>query len=208
MVGFNRRFAPFIVELKQKLQPVAEPLILHYRANAGYIPSDHWTQDPEIGGGRLLGEACHFIDLVIFLAGSQVTRISTLALPDSGKYRQDNLIIQLQFDNGSLGVVTYAANGDRSLGKEFLEVFGGGLAARMDDYRTLEIRSGKERIKRKARLRQDKGHRGEWEALASYLKGNAPEPISFGETVHTTAVTLAALRSLQENAPVSLQGED
>jgi predicted dehydrogenase/threonine dehydrogenase-like Zn-dependent dehydrogenase len=208
MVGFNRRFAPFIVELKQKLKTVAEPLLLHYRANAGYIPPDHWTQDPEIGGGRLLGEACHFIDLVMFLAGSRVTRVSTHALPDAGRYRQDNLVIQLQFDNGSLGTVTYAANGDRGLGKEFLEVFGGGLSARMEDYRTLAIRNGRERIKRTARMRQDKGHNGEWQALVSYLQGAGPEPISFAETVQSTAITLAAQRSLQEANIVVLQEND
>ena len=203
-VGFNRRFAPFVVELKEHLQRVQEPLVLHYRVNAGFIAADHWTQDPA-QGGRLLGEACHFIDMLLFLTGSTPQTITTRALPDSGIYSQDNLLITLEFANGSLGTVTYVANGNKGLGKEFLEIFGGGLSARMDDYRKLFIHDGKRSVNRVSRLRQDKGHRDEWRAITAYLTGGGPIPISFEDIVSSTEATLAAQRSLQDGEAVGLQ---
>jgi predicted dehydrogenase/threonine dehydrogenase-like Zn-dependent dehydrogenase len=207
MVGFNRRFAPFVVELKQHLQRVQEPLMLHCRVNAGYIPPDHWTQDPAQGGGRLMGEACHFIDLLIYLAGSVPQRVTSHALPDSGRYSRDNLLITLEFANGTLGTVTYVANGNKGFGKESLEAFGGGLSARLEDYRVLLICHGSKRVRRVSRLRQDKGHRAEWQALAAYLTGKGPAPMSFEEIRCSTEAAFAAQHSLQSGAPVSLGGE-
>jgi predicted dehydrogenase len=204
MVGFNRRFAPFVVELKQRLGRVREPLMLHYRVNAGFIPKEHWTQDPEQGGGRLLGEACHFIDLLIHLAASRPVSVTARAQPDAGRYSQDNLLITLEFDNGSMGILTYVASGDKSSGKEFLEVFGGGLSARLEDYRSLLISQAGKRAARAARLRQDKGHRAEWQAMVAHLTGGKPAPISFEEIVISTRATFAAHNSLQEGQPVSL----
>jgi predicted dehydrogenase/threonine dehydrogenase-like Zn-dependent dehydrogenase len=204
MVGFNRRFAPFVIELKQHLQRVREPLMMHYRVNAGFIPPDHWTQDPAQGGGRLLGEACHFIDLLIHLSGSVPQRAIARALPDSGRYSRDNLLITLEFANGSFGTVTYVANGDKRSGKESLEVFGGGLSARLEDYRTLLIHQGNRSIKRTARLRQNKGHRAEWQSLMAYLASKGPAPMSFKEIVISTEATLAAQCSLQSSEPVTL----
>jgi predicted dehydrogenase/threonine dehydrogenase-like Zn-dependent dehydrogenase len=207
MVGFNRRFAPFILELKRHLARIPGPLMLHYRVNAGYIPQTHWVQDPEQGGGRLLGEGCHFIDLLLYLAGSPVRLVKAYALPDLGRYCQDNLMITMEFTNGSLGALTYVANGNKDLGKEYLEVFGGGLAARMDDYRILDIRHENKRIKRVARLRQDKGHRAEWQVLTDYLTGKGPVPIPFAEAVLSTYTTLAANLSLQQGQPLPLNEE-
>jgi predicted dehydrogenase/threonine dehydrogenase-like Zn-dependent dehydrogenase len=203
-VGFNRRFAPFIVELKRHLQSVPEPLMLHYRVNAGFIQPDHWAQDPAQGGGRLLGEACHFIDLLVHLSGSTPHTVTVRALPNSGRYSQDNFLIILEFANGSLGTVTYVANGDKNSGKEYLEVFGGGLSAQLDDYRTLTIRRGKKTTRRTARLRQDKGHQGEWQSLIDHLTGQGQAPMSFAEIVTSTETTLAAQMSLKSNEPVSL----
>lgn len=203
-VGFNRRFAPFIVELKQHLERVNEPLMLHYRVNAGYIPPDHWTQDPAQGGGRLLGEGCHFIDLLIYLSGQKPLRVTAHALPDSGRYSQDNLLIVLEFTDGSVGTVAYLANGNKAQGKEYLEVFGGGLSAELDNYRTLRIRSGDKNIKRRARLRTDKGHQAEWECWIDHLTSQGPAPIPFEEIVLSTEATLAAQLSLERNEPVSL----
>lgn len=207
MVGFNRRFAPFVRELKQHLERVREPLMLHYRVNAGHIPLNHWTQDPAQGGGRLLGEACHFIDLLIHLASAAPLRVMTRALPDTGRYAQDNLLITLEFANGSLGTVTYVANGDKGFGKECLEVFGGGLSARLEDYRTLRIRQSGTNVNRAARLRQDKGHRAEWQALVDHLTGGGPVPIPFEEIIRSTTATLAAHQSLLRSEPVTM-GEE
>ncbi|HKP38090.1 MAG TPA: bi-domain-containing oxidoreductase, partial [Pyrinomonadaceae bacterium] len=113
MVGFNRRFAPFIVELKDRLNEIQEPLTLNFRVNAGFIPREHWAQDLSQGGGRLLGEGCHFIDLLIFLAASSPKRILCRALPDGGRYSRDNFVVMLEFENGSLATVTYTAGGDK-----------------------------------------------------------------------------------------------
>lgn len=207
MVGFNRRFSPFVKELKRHLQAANEPLLMHYRVNAGYVPPSHWVQDPAQGGGRLLGEACHFIDLLIHLAGSGPQCVTTRSLPDNGRYSRDNFSITLEFANGSLGIVTYVANGDKELGKELLEVFGGGLSARLDDYRSLVIRHGKVHVQRAARFRQDKGHRGEWEAFVACLRGKGPEPMSLDEIIRSTQVTFAAQRSLQSMEAITLSGE-
>lgn len=196
MVGYNRRFAPMIGAVRDALRGVREPLMLTYRVNAGFIPANHWTHDPEQGGGRLRGEGCHFIDLLIHLAGAKVERVTTKPLPDSGRYRQDNFQITLEFENGSLGTIVYASNGARSFGKESLEVFGGGLAARMDDYRTLHVQNGAKATRMNSRLRQDKGHRGEWQAIARHITEGARPPIDFEEIVHSTRATLAAHESL------------
>lgn len=209
-VGYNRRFAPFVVELERVLRKVREPLMLHYRVNAGYLPPNHWLHDPKQGGGRLIGEGCHFIDLLMHLAGSAPRKVWTLALPNGGRYKSDNLLVTLEFANGSVGSLTYVANGAKGFGKEFLEVFGGGVSARLDDYRLLHILDDGKETKMQARLRQDKGHQAEWQKLAAHLTGNGPVPIPFGEIVLSTRATLAAQRSLVSGEPVLLgeaQGE-
>jgi predicted dehydrogenase len=204
LVGYNRRFAPFVTELKEQLTKVTEPLMISYRVNAGFIPSDHWLHDPAIGGGRLLGEACHFIDLAMFLAASPAEHVMTRALPDCGRYAKDNFVITIEFKNGSIATVTYVANGHKAFGKEMIEVFGGGLAARLDNFRTLAVRSGRRSVSRKARLRQDKGYRAEWQAFVDHLAGKAPPPIAFGDLIASTRATLAAWESLQTRQPISL----
>lgn len=196
-VGYNRRFAPFVAELKQHLRDLPEPMVLNCRVNGGFIPPNHWVQDPEVGGGRLVAEGCHFIDLLIFLAGSAPRRVTTLSIPNSGRYSNDNLVVTIEFASGSMGSLTYVANGDKSFGKEFVEVFGGGLSARMDDYRHLVIRQVNKRVTRVARLRQDKGHRAEWEQFVTHLTGEGPVPIPFEEILMSTRAVLGAQRSLE-----------
>lgn len=207
MVGFNRRFAPFVVELKRHLEPVAEPLIVNCRVNAGFIPLDHWTQDAAESGGRLIGEGCHFIDLLTFLTGDRARRVTARALPDSGRYSQDNLHVTIEFAGGSIGTVTYVANGDKGFGKEYFEVFGGGLSASLDDYRALFIRHGGKSFRQTARLRQDKGHKAEWQAFAAHITSGGSAPIAFDEIVHSTMITFAARRSLQTGEPVIIEGD-
>jgi predicted dehydrogenase/threonine dehydrogenase-like Zn-dependent dehydrogenase len=204
MVGFNRRFAPYLCELKARLEAVREPLMMNYRVNAGFIASDSWAHDPAQGGGRLIGEGCHFIDLLIHLSGSHVRSVRAIALPDSGKYTNDNFHLTLEFENGGVGNLTYVANGDKSFSKESLEVFGGGIAARLDDYSTLEIVQNGKRTRRQARLRADKGHRAEWEALTNYLLGRGPQPMAFEEVVASMRATFAAQRSMHSGEVVAL----
>lgn len=206
-VGFNRRFAPFVVELKRHLEPLREPLMITCRVNAGPLSPNHWARDPAQGGGRLLGEVCHFVDLLIYLAGRAPLEVSTLALPRNEGCTGENWLITLVFGDGSLGTIAYVANGDQRFGKEYLEVFGGGLSARLDDFRALLIAHGKKRVRRAARLRRDKGHRGEWQALVAHLRGRGPEPIPFAELVQSTRATFAAQESLERGRPVELGGE-
>ncbi len=202
MVGYNRRFAPMAVKMKEFLSAAGEPLMMHYRVNAGYIPPDHWVHDPEAGGGRIIGEVCHFIDFLMFLCGSLPVRVSARGLPDNERYRNDNIAVTVEFENGSLGTVTYVANGDKACPKERVEVFGGGAVAVLDNFRSLELmKNGRTGVVR-SRLRQDKGHRGEWEAFAkaAILKDSDP-PISFGETRAVAAAVFSALKSLEDASP-------
>jgi predicted dehydrogenase len=156
MVGFNRRFAPLVVELRQQLQALSGPRAFVYTCNAGAIPAEHWTQDLRLGGGRLQGEACHFVDLLRDLAGvpieqMQVHRASS-ALPSA-----DTFSLQLRFADGSIGSVHYFANGHRSFPKERLEVFVSGRVLRLDNYRSLRA-WGIPGFRTRRLWRQDKGH--------------------------------------------------
>jgi predicted dehydrogenase len=179
-------------------------LALHYRVNAGFIARDHWVNDPEQGGGRILGEVCHFVDFLTFLAGALPVEVQTRNLTGLESHCDDNVIISLQFANGSQGTISYLANGDRSYSKERVEVFGGGAVAVLEDFRRLElVRHGRKQTFR-SRFRQDKGHRGELEAFALAVRGGGEPPIPFDEIVSTTLATLRAVESLSSGGPVAL----
>src|SRR5215472_8163015 len=142
---------------------------MHYRVNAGSIPRDHWLNDPDQGGGRILGEVCHFVDFLSFLAGAQPVEVHAQGVVNGGRYSGDNVVAWLEFANGSRGTITYLANGDRAFSKERVEAFGGGVAAALDDFRSLELVHHGRRQTSRSWWRQDKGHRGEWEALVGCL---------------------------------------
>jgi predicted dehydrogenase len=125
-VGFNRRFAPLALRLKGFLNGRQEPLVAHYRVNAGYLPPAHWLNDPEQGGGRIIGEGCHFVDFLAFLVGEPPISVTAQGLPDGGRYCEDNVVLTFGFPDGSLGTITYLANGDKSFPKERVEVFAAG----------------------------------------------------------------------------------
>ena len=202
LAGFNRRFAPLAVELSKFLAGRGEPLSMHYRINAGYIPLNHWVHDPAQGGGRIIGEGCHFVDFLAFLAGAAPVSVSALALPDNGKYRQDNVSMTFTFPDGSVGVVDYLANGDKSFPKERLEVFCGGGVAVLDDFRSLEmIRAGRRRLVRKA---QDKGWVGEWAAFSRAILAGGEPPIPYEQLVGVTKATFAVLESLQVGKTIDI----
>jgi predicted dehydrogenase len=189
MVGFNRRFAPMTARMKSFLAPISEPLAMHYRINAGYLPPDHWVHDREQGGGRIIGEVCHFVDLLMFLVGSPVADVEARAIGNSGRYSGDNVLISLRFGNGSEGTISYLANGDRAFSKERIEVFGGGSTAVLDDFRRLElVRNGRKETIR-SRWRQDKGHRGEWDAFVKSVQTQDEAPIRFEDLVCSTLAT-------------------
>jgi predicted dehydrogenase/threonine dehydrogenase-like Zn-dependent dehydrogenase len=153
MVGFNRRYSPLIQSLKSALRIKRQPKTFIYTANVGAIPEDHWIQDRAVGGGRIVGEACHFIDLLRYLAGSSITNVTADALPAKTK---DTVSIQLTFEDGSVGSIHYFANGSKSFPKERLEVFCGGSIAVVDNFRTLKG-YGWRGLKTQRLWKQDKG---------------------------------------------------
>ena len=200
LTGYNRRFSPLAVELSRFLAVRTEPLYLHYRVNAGFIPLSHWTQDPLQGGGRIIGEGCHFIDLLTCLAGAAPLTVSAHALSDGGKYREDNVSMTFSFPDGSVGVVDYLANGDKSFPKERLEVFCAGSVAVLDDFRTLEMTRNGNRTRRKKA--QDKGWQAEWVAFTDAIRAGGPPPIPYAQLIGVTRATFAAVESLRLSGQV------
>ncbi|MGO9864480.1 MAG: bi-domain-containing oxidoreductase [Terriglobales bacterium] len=203
MVGFNRRFAPMAVQLKEFLSEIHEPLAIHYRVNAGFLPADHWVNDHEQGGGRILGEVCHFVDFLCFLAGAHPVEVQAQPVGNPGQYSMDNIVASLKFANGSLGTISYLANGDKSASKERVEVFGGGSFAVLEDFRRLELaRNGRRQITR-ARWRQDKGHKAEMQAFVDALRGKTP-PIPLEQILGSTLATLRLQNSCQTGQPLTV----
>jgi len=203
MVGYNRRFAPMSIGLKKFFSDVHEPLVANYRVNAGSISFNHWVHDPEQGGGRIIGEVCHFVDYLMFLFDATPVSVFAASLPGV-QTPSDNVSVTITFDNGSIGNISYIAEGDKSFSKERCEVFGGGRVAALDDFRTLDlVKSGKRR-QIKSSLRQDKGHLGEWVAFGKAIREGGTSPISFVELEASTLATLAINDSLRLGLPVRI----
>jgi predicted dehydrogenase len=192
------------VKLKEFLSDIHEPLVMHYRVNAGYIPRVHWVNDPEQGAGRIIGEVCHFVDFLTFLAGSLPERVYARSLPNNGQYSNDNLTVSIEFANGSLGTITYVANGDKSFSKENVEVFGGGAAAVLENFRRLEMTQNGRRDTVRSWLHQDKGHRGEWETFVKAINGCSAQPILLREILSATITSLCLIHSLQNISPIEV----
>jgi predicted dehydrogenase len=190
-------------ELKKFFADLREPMAAHYRVNAGAIPASHWVQDPEQGGGRILGEVCHFVDFLVFLTGSLPKSVFATALPAAGN-PPDSVAVTLSFEDGSIGTISYIAEGDKAFGKERVEVFGGERIAVLDDFRSLELVRGGKRTTMKSALRQDKGHVGEWQAFAKAIREGGPSPISFREIAAGMDTTLAIVESLRSAEPIAL----
>jgi predicted dehydrogenase/threonine dehydrogenase-like Zn-dependent dehydrogenase len=203
-VGFNRRFAPLARRLSAFLADRQEPLVAHYRVNAGFLPLTHWLHDPEQGGGRIIGEGCHFIDFLTFLVGSAPVAVQAQALPDLGRYREDNVLLTFTFPDGSLGSVAYLANGDKAFPKERVEVFCAGRAAVLDDFRTLELVQAGRSTHIRSHLRQDKGHRAEWEAFAASILAGGPPPIPIEHLFGVTRASFAAIDALRHGETIQI----
>lgn len=204
MVGFNRRFAPLARRMKAFFQEHAGPLAIHYRVNAGPLPDDHWLLDPEQGGGRMIGEACHFLDFIIYLIGALPVRVSAQAIASPRSRRDESAFIALTFADGSLGTLAYLVEGDRAFPKERVEAFGAGRVAALDDFRSLELTSGGRKRKFRAWLRQDKGHRGEWQAFVEAIRRGGPPPIPYAQLLAATRASFAAQQALRTGAAVDL----
>lgn len=193
MVGFNRRFAPHVQCIKRLLGGVRGPKCFVMTVNAGAIPADHWTQDREVGGGRIVGEACHFIDLLRFLAGSSIEGFQRMRMDSA---TQDTVTMQLTFEDGSIGTVHYFANGSKAFPKERLEIFAGGGVLQLDNFRKL-TGFGWPGFSKMSLWRQDKGQKTCVKAFVQAVERNAPSPIPFGEILEVSRVSIQLARGLQ-----------
>ena len=199
MVGFNRRFAPHVVRMKQLLAPIAEPKSFIMTVNAGQIPPDHWTQDPEIGGGRIVGEACHFIDLLRHLAGARITGQYALALGRSPSLAitSDKATLTLGFADGSTGTIHYLANGHKAFPKERLEVFCAGRVLQLDNFRVLRG-WGWNGFSRMRLWRQDKGQEACARAFMDSVRQGSNAPIAAEELIEVSRAAIILQASLAE----------
>jgi predicted dehydrogenase/threonine dehydrogenase-like Zn-dependent dehydrogenase len=203
-VGFNRRFAPFAIKLKEFLQRNPAPMAIHYRVNAGALPANHWTQDPNQGGGRIIGEGCHFIDFCTFLTGQSPTSVRMECLPPLGQAPQDSCVISLTYPDGSLATIHYLANGSKNFPKERVEVFSAGRVGVLDDFRTLELVQESTSTRLHARLAQDKGHRASWaNFLQAITTGKAP-PIPYEQLLAVTRASFAAVQSASSGQTITV----
>jgi predicted dehydrogenase/threonine dehydrogenase-like Zn-dependent dehydrogenase len=205
-VGFNRRFAPMVQSLVRFFSDHSEPFSMLYRINAGYITRDHWTQDPQQGGGRIIGEVCHFVDLLQYISGSSIKQVHAFVLPNHGKYSNDNVSINLSFMDGSAASVLYLANGDKSLPKEYIEVFCAGKTAVLEDYRRLSLIKGGKKLTSSEGAR-DKGHKSEMNAWIEAIQNGKPEPVPFSEAAVATRASFAILDSITSGNAVGVSEE-
>jgi polar amino acid transport system substrate-binding protein len=204
MVGYNRRFSPLVRDMKAFFSQAAEPSMIHYYVNAGFLPKDHWTHDPVDGGGRIIGEVCHFIDTIQYLTGALPVRIhaESLTSESAAVTNEDNVTITMRMSDGSVGVITYASNGDTSMAKERIVMSNANSTAVMNNFSALELYRGGKKTLRKSP--GDKGHRDEVTAFISAIKDKRSELIPYESLFATTRATFAVLDSLRWNDVVTL----
>lgn len=203
MVGFNRRFAPMAVALKQHFAG-AHPLHMTYRVNAGTIPAEHWLSDPS-EGGRIVGEGCHFLDFFAYLTDAAPVSVERYAVDRSSP---DDVQLTVQYDDGSVGHLVYTTTGAKATSKERVEVFGGGRSGLLDDFRSLQLDTGSKRVlSKKSWFSQDKGHAAELAAFVDSVRSGTPMPISLESLLATTETSLLAsgVFSQIEDSPPSFK---
>jgi len=198
MLGFNRRFAPLTIKAKEFLGKKIGPYVINYRVNAGVLPKGHWLLDPEIGGGRIIGEVCHFVDLIGYFIQSPLKSVFAWQLGKS----KDDAVINLYYEDGSIGTISYFAVGDKDFPKERIEIFGGNKVCVIDDFRELLLSSGGN-IK-KIKKSQDKGYRNEIVAFYEAIKNGKPAPVSFENIIEATIATFAINEALSAEKIISI----
>jgi polar amino acid transport system substrate-binding protein len=201
MVGYNRRFSPSLKKIKEEINN--DIVLANYCVNAGYIPNDSWIQDPEKGGGRILGEVCHFVDALQFITGSHPIQVYATAIQGNGELRQGNdvLTISLHFRNGSLGIITYAGYGDPSMPKERLEISSINRNWVLDDYKKITTYSGG---KSKSITISGKGHAEEVREFQRSIASGAPMPIEYDSILYTSVTTFRILDSIFTGLPQTI----
>ena len=202
-VGFNRRFAPLSKKMKTIIGNSSTPINIIATMNAGFIPQDVWVHDMEIGGGRIIGEACHYIDLCSFLAGSKVSEVCMNAMGINPEENTDNASILLKYENGSTAVINYFSNGSKSYSKERLEVYSQERTLTMDNWRTLKGFGFKGFSS--SRSSQDKGHYNQFKELIEQQKNGGKPIISFDEIINTTKASFAAIESLKKGSWITIE---
>ena len=200
MVGFNRRFSPLIDFIKKKIGPGSMSMI--YRVNAGAIPLDSWIQDIEVGGGRIIGEACHFIDVLTYINGSLPAKVQAFSVPAPAG-QPDTVTINISFQNGSIGTVSYFANGPKSLPKEYIEIYKSGVTAVLKDFIEAEIFDAKGTTRKKLMF-QDKGQAAMVKAFLNAVKNGERSPIAFDEISAVTRATFRAVESIESGSVMSV----
>jgi len=206
LVGFNRRFSRHTERIKRLLADRGQPLAMNMTVNAGIIPPEHWVHDPVRGGGRIIGEACHFIDLMVHLSGSRVATVAAVMMGRGVAVHEDKMSITLGFEDGSVGTVNYFGNGPKSYPKETLEVFSDGRVLRLDNFRRL--RGFGFRFFRDYRsARQDKGHAAELAAFVNRVGAGGEPLIPLDELVNVTLASFAAVTAAAENRTIILAQE-
>ena len=200
MVGFNRRFSP-LIQIIQELFTSEQPKAINFRINAGSVPAEHWVNDTEIGGGRIIGEVCHFIDLAMYIAASPINTITANSM-DENPQLNDTITITLTFKNGSIANISYFSNGNKKLPKEYIEIFCSGTTAIIDDFKSLTLYGKK--VKKLKLKSQDKGHADELKKFILSIKEGKPCPIPFSELYISTLATFKVLDSLKENRLIRL----
>ena len=201
-VGFNRRFAPLAIEMKKALGNANTPMNIVATMNAGFIPSKVWIQDMEVGGGRIIGEACHFIDLITYLSGSKVKSVCMNSLGTQPEENTDNASILLKYENGTNAVINYFANGSKAYAKERIEVYHQERTLVLDNWRKLKG-YGFNNFN-SASSGQDKGHQNQFNLLIESVKNGGESIIPISELVNTTLASFAAVESLKTGAWVNL----
>lgn len=202
MVGFNRRFSPLARQARQIFQGLSEPVIINYRVNAGFIPNNHWTQTQE-GGGRILGEVCHFIDFMQYIADAHPVMVfaECITSPNTKMKNQDNVAITVRFSNGAVGIITYLACGDKLLSKEYIEIFGGGKSFIIHDFSFGELYCDG---KRKTFKKPGKGHKEEVELFIKSVHDGLSSPLPIDSILYTTATTFGIIDALQTGLPQTI----
>jgi hypothetical protein len=206
MVGFNRRFSPHMVKIKQLLAGRGEPLAMNFVGNAGFIPPEVWVHDPVRGGGRIVGEACHFIDLMVFLTGSKVRSVAAHQMERGVATREDKMSISLGFEDGSVGTVNYFANGSKAYPKEAMEIFSDQRVIRMENFRRTTA-FGFKGFKKLKTMRQDKGHAAQFTAFVNRVRDGGSPLIPLDELINVTLASFAAMSAAAEGRTIQLERE-
>ncbi len=202
MLGFNRRFSPLTIKAKQFMDDKVGPYLINYRINAGMLPKDHWLLDLKQGGGRIIGEVCHFIDIISYFTQSRLVSVYAQSLSGSKPVSNDNIIATLKYEDGSIASISYFAVGDKDFPKERIEIFGDEKVCVINDFREAIFSSEGKQTKRK--MAQDKGFSNEIKAFFDAIKNGKPSPIPFEQIVETTLATFLVNESIRTGKPVTM----